>query len=163
MFYYVRPENVDRYNEQNLFGRKVTDSFPNAREDIEAAGKCLALGRSTASVFHLMRALEVGMRSLAQRVGMEFTPNLAAFIDDIRKQTDAPNVQKSQALKAMDPFVKDALSDLMSLKLAWRNPTLNFMRNYSEEEAEDIFRSAKRLMSHLAEWLKEIPQNPSGE
>jgi AcrR family transcriptional regulator/HEPN domain-containing protein len=161
MFYYVRPEAMDRYNEQNLFGEKVADSFPNAGEDIEAAGKCLALGRSTAAVFHVMRVLEMGMRSLAQRMGIDFTPNWEAFIEDIRKKSDAPNVLKPQPLKAIDPYIKDVLSDLASLKIAWRNPTLHFSRNYSEEEAEDIFRSAKRLMAHFAEWLNEIP--PAGQ
>jgi AcrR family transcriptional regulator len=152
MFYYVRPENVEKYNEPNLFGEKVSEGFPTAREDIEAAGKCLALGRSTAAVFHVMRVLELGMRSLAHRVGIEFVPNWTTYIDDIRKRSDAPSIHKFQ----LDPFKNDVLSDLASLKTAWRNPTLHFTRNYSEEEAEDIFRSAKRLMSHLAEWLREI-------
>jgi hypothetical protein len=92
------------------------------------------------------------MRSLAHRVGIEFVPNWTTYIDDIRKRSDAPSIHKFQ----LDPFKNDVLSDLASLKTAWRNPTLHFTRNYSEEEAEDIFRSAKRLMSHLAEWLREI-------
>lgn len=163
MFFYVRPENVDRYTEQNLFGEKVATSFPNAAGDIESAGKCLALGRSTASVFHVMRVIEPPMRSLALRFGIDYTPHWGTFIDELRRKADAPNAHKSQALRAMDPFVKDLIGDLSALKLAWRNPTLHFDRNYSEEEADDIFRSAKRLMSRLAEWLKEMPHNPTGE
>lgn len=159
MFYYIRPENVDRYTEQNLFGEKVAASFPNTASDIEAAGKCIALGRSTAAVFHVMRVLELAMRSLALRFGVDYTPNLTEFADAIRKKSDVSNVNKSQSLKSIEPFVKDLISDLMALKSAWRNPTLHFTRNYSDEEADDIFRCAKRLMSHLAEWLKEIPQN----
>ena len=39
-----------------LFGEKVEKAFQEASEDIAEAGKCLALGRSTAAVFHIMRA-----------------------------------------------------------------------------------------------------------
>jgi AcrR family transcriptional regulator/HEPN domain-containing protein len=163
MFYYVRPENLDKYNEQNLFGEKAAASFAHAGEDIEAAGKCLALGRSTAAVFHLMRVLEVGMRSLAQRIGIDFTPNWDAYIEAVRRKSEASGMLRSQSLKAIEPFLKDVLGDLVALKAAWKNPTLPFARNYSEEEAEDIFRSAKRLMAHLAEWLSEIPVSSPGE
>ena len=54
------------------FGQKVFDRFGDANRDIAAAARCLALDESTASVFHLMRALEWGLRDLANRVGQTF-------------------------------------------------------------------------------------------
>lgn len=42
------------------FGTVVAEKFPGAAYDVEEAAKCLALSRSTACVFHLMRVMEVG-------------------------------------------------------------------------------------------------------
>jgi len=54
------------YAAKLLFGDDVAKKFPSASVDIEEAGKCLALDRGTATVFHLMRAMEVGLRALAK-------------------------------------------------------------------------------------------------
>jgi hypothetical protein len=51
----------------------VIENFPGAVSDIEEATKCLALSRSTACVFHLMRALEVGLRALGIQAGKLFS------------------------------------------------------------------------------------------
>ena len=46
------------------FGRSVVGVFPDPTADIDEATRCLALERPTASVFHLMRAMEVGVVAL---------------------------------------------------------------------------------------------------
>ena len=57
-----------RYFQTNdpLFGAEVDGKFPSAAFEIAEAGKCLALERSTAAVFHLMRALEVAIECHSQ-------------------------------------------------------------------------------------------------
>src|SRR5262249_13649752 len=40
----------------------VPDKFPSVVYDVTEAGKCLALGRDTAAVLHLMRVLERGLQ-----------------------------------------------------------------------------------------------------
>lgn len=50
---YQVPQEVSRYaGAEKLFGSSVHDSFEEARIDISEAGNCLAMGRSTAAVFH---------------------------------------------------------------------------------------------------------------
>jgi hypothetical protein len=44
--------------------------FPAAIYEIDEAGKCLALGRSTAAVFHLMRAMEIGIKGVSRCIGV---------------------------------------------------------------------------------------------
>jgi hypothetical protein len=50
------------------FGPVVEMAFPSASDEIKEASTCYALGRSTAAVFHLMRAAERGLRALAVAV-----------------------------------------------------------------------------------------------
>ena len=73
-FFYVRPEYVSFYSDPMLFGEKTNDSFPSAIDDISDAGKCLALAQGTAAVFHLMRIMEVGLRSLSRSLGIPYAP-----------------------------------------------------------------------------------------
>ena len=54
----VLPSRTNYYeSKQPLFGEDVANNFPSTAYDIVEAGKCFALDRSTACVFHLMRAL----------------------------------------------------------------------------------------------------------
>ena len=41
------------------FGKKVETAFPLAAEDISEAAHCLAFSRYTATMFHLMRTMEL--------------------------------------------------------------------------------------------------------
>jgi hypothetical protein len=57
------------------FGAAVENTFPQATKEIREAGRCLALGLNTASVFHLMRAVEYALRALLVAAG-ETGPNI---------------------------------------------------------------------------------------
>jgi hypothetical protein len=46
----------------------VTTNFSSTSFDIEEAGKCFATGRNTATVMHLMRVMEIGLKAAA--IGM---------------------------------------------------------------------------------------------
>ena len=59
-------DKVSLYEGRNLFGDQVAVKFPSASFDIEEAGKCLALDRSTATIFHLVRIIETGLRTLGK-------------------------------------------------------------------------------------------------
>jgi hypothetical protein len=49
-----------------LFTQRAQDSFPSAGMDIVEAGRCIALGRNNAAIYHLMQVAEVGLRALAR-------------------------------------------------------------------------------------------------
>jgi hypothetical protein len=65
VLYQIAPEKVQYFDQPHLFGEDVSDQFPSTILDIEEAGKCLAMSRNTSCVFHLMRVMEVGLRTLA--------------------------------------------------------------------------------------------------
>lgn len=49
----IEPSRADLYRQESpLFGSETAEKFPSIAYDIEEAGKCLALDRSTASAFH---------------------------------------------------------------------------------------------------------------
>jgi hypothetical protein len=68
------PYPNDQYFEQDkLFGERVYEAFPQAREDVKSAGNAIAAELYTASVFHLMRVSEYGLRALARRLRVRTT------------------------------------------------------------------------------------------
>jgi hypothetical protein len=114
------------------FGKKVATAFPDAAWEIREAGSCYALARNTAAVFHLMRAVEHGMRSLAVAVGVttktlpleyqewhnliEQIESHAAGIDQWGRSAELTNARQ---------FFKRIIADLYSFKDDVRNVTMH--------------------------------------
>lgn len=71
------PAHRSAYFDQSspLFGDEVSVAFPAAVEDISEAGKCFALGRNTAAVFHVMRAMEVAVQVIGGKLGATVSDN----------------------------------------------------------------------------------------
>jgi hypothetical protein len=66
LFLCVPSDRVEFYNQAAYFGADVNAAFPNAERHIREAGNCYTFGTYTACVYHLTRALEIGLFVLAQ-------------------------------------------------------------------------------------------------
>jgi hypothetical protein len=158
LFLYVEPKRADYYKEQYLFGREVTEKFPSAIFDIEEAGKCFALARYTASVMHLMRVIEIGMRAVAQGLEIqaaELLPTWQAVISKIESQMKIAANKRSPDWLKIEPFYREIPAHLFAIKNAWRNPSMHVQTSYDEERALDIFNAVKGFMRYLATKLAE--------
>ncbi len=72
----VIPRERSQYvNETWLTDLPIYPSFPHAWKEFQAAGRCYAYGEGTACAFHLSRALEWGLKSLAVHLGKRFDRN----------------------------------------------------------------------------------------
>ena len=149
-FLFIRASRLDYYQKPELFGPDVAVKFPNAIDDIEEAGKCLALDRGTAAVMHLMRVLECGLKGLALLLGIPYAPSWESYLKQIQAKISADHQSKDADWKRDEVFFRDISGDLMTIKQAWRNPTMHVGRKYSADEAEEIFRAVRTLMQHLA-------------
>ena len=140
---------------QKVFGDDVCDSFPSALADLEEACKCLAFARSTAGVFHLMRATEAGLKSAAKLLGIPYAPSWEAYITQLNTKITAKHKTKTVRWKRDEPYFKELLGDFQAIKLAWRNPTMHIVRRYTQEEAEDVLVAVRAFMQRLATRCKE--------
>jgi hypothetical protein len=157
--FFVPPDRSKYYSEPYPFGERVFDRFPSAIADIEAAAKCLALTQGTASVFHSMRVLEVGLKALALELAIPYAPSWESYIRQITDRINDKHPNKSQDWKAKEGFFRDTLGDLTTVKISMRNPTMHIVRHYSPDEAEQVFIAAKGLMGRLASQLSEPPDD----
>ena len=162
-FLYVPPERAKFWplmNQPNIFGAKVATQFSSATFDIINSGICLATTTSTASVFHLMRVLEIGLTALGKQFGVSlahtnWAPAIEQIEGKIRDMHKDPVWKVLPDCKEQQEFFAQAASHFAILKDAWRNYTMHARGKYTEDEAERIFETVKGFMQKLAERLHE--------
>ena len=148
----VKWNKKDYYGQEQLFGEAVALRFPDASFDIKEAGNCYAVGRYTACVFHLMRALEIGLGVFGTEFGLTLGhTNWHPFIEQIESRIrDLGKAAKTSDEKTKHEFYAQTASSFMFLKDAWRNHTAHARGKYTEEEAETILRNVRSFMQKLA-------------
>jgi hypothetical protein len=78
-----------------------------------------------------------------------YAPSWESYIKQINDKITAKHNSKSRAWKKQEPFYRDLMGDLQSMKLAWRNPTMHIVRRYECDEAEEIFKAMSRFVNRL--------------
>lgn len=151
------PSDLEKYYDPKgvLFGQEVADRFNSAIDDVDEAGKCLALGRGTACVFHLMRIMEAGLKSVAKALGIPYAPSWESYLKQINDRIEQKYKKKGVQWKKDEPFFRDVAAHLQAVKVAWRNPTMHIERSYNAEQAEEVFNATKGFMRHIATRLQE--------
>ena len=160
----LRPEQTALYESVSPFGDLVIGKFPSIRFDLEESSKCLALERATACVFHLMRILEVGLRTLGKSLNdPNMDPKRNPSWDKILKKCDdqlrLPRNDRCEEWRVDDAFFSEATANLRAVKDAWRNPTVHVERIYDPERGAEVFLAVKGFMRHLASKLTESEGN----
>lgn len=175
LFFSVTPENRGYYLEEppspiqansstpsplwiqkeNLFGTGVQNSFPSALFDFEEAATCIAFGRATACVMHLMRVVEVGLKTLALN-GLQLQPqnDWGKHLNEIEREL-TNRYKKSGARTPDEHFYAEAAAQIGHIKTAWRNPTMHVDRRYTLSQAQEVFGAVRSFMQHLASRLQE--------
>jgi hypothetical protein len=62
----LEKQKSEYFEPKQPFGADFELKFPLAVYEVEESGKCIALSRDTASVLHLMRVMEIGIRAVAR-------------------------------------------------------------------------------------------------
>jgi hypothetical protein len=156
----LAPEMLRYYQQPKLFGDAVFDNFESATDDIIEAGNCLALGRGTACVMHLMRVLEAGLKALAGALEIERQNDWGSYIREINRalavRGSMPGPKSPDA-----QFYAEMAAQFEYLKRAWRNPSMHIDRAYGIDRAGEILLAVKSFMGLLATKLKEAPSDPA--
>lgn len=139
------------------FGQAVSDAFPTCLGDAQEAAKALAFHRNTASVFHCMRVMEVGLRALGGQLHVDVThkPGWEGILKKAHGQMSLPNDKKDPEWLKDEDFLSDAITMLTAVKTAWRNRTMHVEKSYADDHATRIFQSVAGFMQQLAARLHE--------
>ncbi len=138
----------------------VSFNFPSTIFEFDEGAKCIALGRDTAGVFHMMRVLEIGLRALARYLGIEdpikpASKNWAAMLKLIKDEADV-KWQPSKSAKIKERIMFDNIyATLDAVRNPWRNSTMHVETIYTPHEAGHIFNCTHFFMQKLADLCDE--------
>lgn len=137
-----------------LFGEAVDEAFPDINYDIEEAGKCLAFGRSTACVFHLMRAAEGAASVLSDALGGKTHNEQKEPLTFGGLFMQISNIVELMPRGAdKDSWVR--LKGFMSgLNRGFRTKVAHAGTTYTEAQAESLFGLTKSFMEEAVELLE---------
>lgn len=143
--YCLSPSEADyAISTEPPFGQDVSDKFTKSTFDLEEARKCLAFGRWTASVFHLMRAMEEAVMALSKKLGMtNVDREWGKLLSDMKPRIEALPLGPDRDLWS------ESHSLLYHVKQAWRNNTMHPKETYTEEEASAVYSAVKSFTRHL--------------
>ena len=148
--YFLRVTDPYRYSEPLSGWEDVVARVYSLTSDIEEAEKCLALYRFTASVFHLMRVMEIGVQEFGTSLGVlgefnkrwgDISNEIKQRIDKLADTTDTEKDRKRQMHKLKAHFDH--------VRFAWRNTTMHPKQTYTEEEAYDVMNKVHSFMNLL--------------
>lgn len=155
-FHYVSPEYTDLV-QSNVppFGENVSVKFSELSTDISEAAKCLALGRATASVFHLMRVMERCVQRFGEKLEITLNPkqeNWYQIMKHVSNKLDALPFN-SLVEKEMKERLALAAMHLDTVRLACRNDVMHPKGVYTMEEADAVFSSVRTFVTDIADLL----------
>jgi hypothetical protein len=142
-------ENPQFFDPVDVNANKVSTEFPSASEDIAEAGMCLACGRSTACVMHLLRVVECGLKALAKALGVAEQNDWGKYLAEIDLVLET-RLKTSGARSVDEQFYAEVHLTFDAVRRAWRNPTMHVEKTYTVERAEEIMISVRSFMRHLA-------------
>jgi hypothetical protein len=151
---YYEPENPP-------FGDLFDIFFPSASYELEEACKCLALGRYTAAVFHLMRLMEIALNAVRLCLDIpdpvrEAERNWGKILESVKKALDQRNVRPDGWPDPADKALfREMYVSLDAVRVAWRNATMHVENKYTAEEAEHIFGAVRGLVQKIAARMNE--------
>jgi hypothetical protein len=124
--------------------------------EADEAAKCLALGRPTAAVFHLMRVMEVGIKAMSRCLAIPdpikpVDRNWGRILEKIQKegiQKHWPNV--SDRTHGDGALFEELYVSLEAVRNPWRNATMHVENKYTDDEAEHILVAVRGFMKKLA-------------
>ena len=166
-FVFIPPPKDDLFERDDLFGKDVSEKFPSAKEEIKAAGNCLAVDLNTAAVYHVIRAAEFALREfvihlkakkhLSKPVEECDWGNLIEAVQTKLNQRDAKAKTKpfSESKKRAHKNYRIALNEFRILKDEWRNNVMHTRKPYSYHGAMDVFERVREFLPRLANYLKQ--------
>jgi|SRR5665213_488201 len=172
-YLYVEDDRKRFLDNPAYLGKGVLAAFPSAEPDIRESGNCLAAECNTAAVFHLMRVVEWGLRTLCSNVGLvrlkkrkgtktRYTPIPYSQWEDILNQlpdkVDAKlkKLPRGKSKQEAQEFYLPILQDIRAIRDAWRNHVMHTRAEYSHEDADAILAHVKRTMRMLATGVSEV-------
>ncbi|MGO9545839.1 MAG: hypothetical protein ACLPPF_13750 [Rhodomicrobium sp.] len=147
-----------------LFGIEVAEKFrTTAKDEIEDAGKCLALDRNTACAFHLLRAVEHALEAVQKCLQLPepvkgphkaWGAVLNRYAEELDGREHMTWPRQWSSMQDRQDF-KEIYQYLSAVKDTCRDKTMHVEKRYDAEQAKELFDNVKAFMKKVASRLDE--------
>ncbi len=163
---YVRTDEAGRIMPYQ-FSKRVSDAFPSAKVDIAEAAYCLAVDANTATVYHLMCAVEHSLRAIAfdRRVTFPKGPielqQWGHILRELEKKVvDIGQWSASLVRESAREFYNKALQECRSFNEAYRTHIAHTRKHYDRHEALSVMLHVQAFMEHISAYVAEGKRLP---
>lgn len=160
-FYVITEHEAELLDpDKPLWGSDFATKFPAALYDLKEAASCVAMSRSTAAVFHLMRIMEIGVRATARCLGISDPTkpaerNWGVILGEIKKAIDAKWPKSADRMRGDGALFESLYASLDAVRNPFRNATMHVEKTYTESEASHMLALVKGFMVNLATRIDE--------
>jgi len=161
LFMFIPMVDATFLNKEAMFGPEVAEKISEANTDIQSAGNCYGTGNYTASVFHLMRVAEFGLRRIGRKLKVSLRHKrkpitieyavwdqvITACNNKIGKIRQGRVGKKRERLLSL---YSDAAQHCLFMKDIWRNNISHTRQPYNQPEALAVMARVKDFMRFLA-------------
>ncbi|HEB26237.1 MAG TPA: hypothetical protein ENI05_00470 [Porticoccus sp.] len=162
MYLHVPIEKASYYNSDSLLSEPSRLAFPGPNSELRDAANCYALEQDTASVFHSMRAAEMGLWALTDYLQIKLPHPIEmeqwlVLIDKIEAEikTRGKKLPRGQAKDDELKFVSDAAVHLLSFKDAWRTRVAHARATFDANVSLKVLNHTCDFIEALASKLQE--------
>jgi hypothetical protein len=150
--YVVAQEKASFLDQGWLANSKIDPAFPSAIPELRRAGRCFAYAENTACVFHLMRVVDLGLRTVADSLQISYEArNWSGISNKITKLMEQKYQLKTDEWRKSEPFYATVLTDIQAISKGYRNEGLHDARKvYEESDADYLLTVVEHFMSNLA-------------
>lgn len=164
-FLFVPLSKLEFYDKP-YFGESIEARFQNAREDIQEAGRCFAVGSYGGVFLHCMGIVQAALEELAAHLRVKIDIQIDDWNSIITKieggisrkkakvlGTGTPSQRQKSRWSKLEPFYSDVVGEVRAIKNAWRNPGFHFRRRDFDE------RRAKEILDRIGAFLHTLEGN----
>jgi hypothetical protein len=147
-----------------LLGEQAAGRFTSAWFDCEESAKCLCVQRPTASVFHAMRMLEIGIKAFASNLDIPdpIKPserNWGIMLRAIKTKIDSQFPSSVRMPGSSGAFLESIYVTLDAVKNPWRNAVMHVEGVYTDAEARFILLNVINLLQKMSTGFDENGNN----
>ena len=161
LFLRVPSERAKYWECDDIVSDALKKAFPGPAKELRRASNCYAAGEFTASVFHSMRAVESGVRVMAEALKITFSEpieliEMASVIEQM--EVAIKNMKQRPRGKAKDEdlhFYSQAAAQFRYFKDGWRIRVAHAREVYEEPQALSALNHVREFFEALAVRLHE--------
>jgi hypothetical protein len=167
VYFLIAAESVPLVAQPTSGWESAVERFESSKEDIIEASWCLACDRWTATVFHLMRVLEHGLRAFAGEIDPSNPvdqENWKNIIDQIEsKIREMEKLPRSADKSAKLQRYSELASQFRYFKDAWRNHVSHARTAYDYYQSSSVYAHVRDFMKTMAADFSDAGGRMGGE